>query len=83
MSDPKGRWKPHSARDKYPCIKDGVHCNKRYPGCQDHCEDMIAAQKENKERKAEERRKRSIDSDVHAFQYSGYLAATRTKQPER
>lgn len=25
---------------KPPCIKDGVKCEKRVPGCQDRCEDM-------------------------------------------
>lgn len=83
MNEPKGRWKPLPSRDKIPCYKDGEPCKERHPGCQDHCERMKAARKENQDRKAVERKKRSLDSDVTAFQYSGYLAATKSKQPER
>lgn len=25
---------------KPPCVKNGVPCDKRYPGCQDRCKDM-------------------------------------------
>lgn len=26
---------------KPPCVKNGVHCAKRHPGCQDKCPDMV------------------------------------------
>lgn len=83
MKDSGGRWKPYSSRDKFPCKVDGVDCKKRYPACQDTCPDMLAAKDKNQQRKTTEREKRSVDHGVSAVQYSGYLAVSRKKMPER
>ena len=34
---------------KPPCIKDGIKCEKRYPGCQDRCKDMLEYKQHNEE----------------------------------
>lgn len=31
---------------KPPCIRDGVQCQRRRPGCQSHCKDMAEWQEE-------------------------------------
>ena len=32
-----------------PCMKNGVQCTKRYPGCQDRCKDMLEYKQHNEE----------------------------------
>ena len=68
-----------SSRDKYPCKE----CQKRYPACQDKCEDMIAAKKANAERKAIERQKKLLDHDATEYIILRNHAAARRKIGER
>ena len=70
---------PMSSRDKFPCKE----CQKRYPACQDKCEDMIAAKKANAERKAIERQKKLQEHDCTEYQITRNHAAARRKIRER
>lgn len=38
--------------DPPPCKPDGVDCQFRYPGCQDHCPDMAVWKEKNAAKKA-------------------------------
>ena len=49
-----------TCRDKYPCYG----CEKRTPGCQDRCPDMREAKERETRRKAIEREKRTLETDL-------------------
>lgn len=83
MMDKNGRWKPYAHRDKYPCVINGVACEKRYIGCQDTCSKMLAAKIVNESRKAIERRERDKDHSVSAIKQHGYCTVKRVKPKER
>ena len=68
-----------SSRDKFPCKE----CQKRYPACQDKCEEMQEAKRLNAERKAIERQKKLQDNDFDEYQITRNHAAARRKIRER
>lgn len=50
---------------KPPCIKDGVPCKKRYPGCQDRCPDMDKLHEHN--RAIKEAREKEYEYKTYAI----------------
>ena len=76
----KSRW---ASRDKHPCYVDGVHCPKRHPGCQDHCEDFKAAKAVNEARKEKERKARSLQHELNGFAMRQASKTAGKKLPQR
>lgn len=68
-----------NGRDKIPCFNYPGGCPRRKPGCQDRCEEMIAAKAQNDARKQIEREKRYFES---AFT-ERVMKATGIKAKER
>ena len=54
----------HNGRDKIPCFDYPGGCPRRKPGCQDRCEEMIAAKAQNDARKQVEREKRYFNNAI-------------------
>lgn len=67
MSISRTGW---TSRDKYPC-KD---CQKRQPGCQDHCEEYKSAKAVNEARKEKERKARNLQHELNGFAMRGRQA---------
>ena len=53
-----------NGRDEIPCFNYPGGCPRRRPGCQDTCEEMIAAKAKNDARKQIEREKRYFDNAI-------------------
>ena len=68
-----------NGRDKIPCFNYPGGCPRRKPGCQDHCEEMIAAKAQNDARKQIEREKRYFDNAIT----QRVMQATGCKKRER
>jgi hypothetical protein len=60
-----------------------VHCTKRYPGCQDHCEHFKEAKEANDKRKAVEREKREQIHAANDFAVRQTAKGSGKKRPQR
>lgn len=68
-----------NGRNKIPCFDYPGGCPRRKPGCQDHCEEMIASKAQNDARKQIEREKRCFDNAITQH----VMNATGVKKKER
>ena len=68
----------HQRRVQYPCVKDGVPCPDRHPGCQDHCKAFQQAAAENARLREEEHEKqKKLGSYAQSLEWNSVSRKTK------